>query len=64
MPAAVTSTALSSADTCKQHAADCDRRATEATDENMRQHYLDLARQWRQMADELERLGRLSAKSE
>lgn len=55
----------SRAELCKEHAAHCDRHAVLAADENIRRQYVDLAKQWRQMADQLERLdGRGSARFE
>ena len=45
------------ADVCRKKAAECERHALLATDLTTRQMYLDLSRQWRQMAaqaDELE----------
>ena len=40
--------------TCRQHAADCDRHAVLSADGNIRRQYLDLAKQWRDMAEQLE----------
>jgi hypothetical protein len=46
-------------DICKQHAADCDRHALLSADQDIRRQYLDLAKQWRDMADTLEEIERL-----
>jgi len=47
---------------CKQRAAQCDRRAILTTDETLRELYRDLAKQWRKMANDADRLDRLKIK--
>jgi hypothetical protein len=39
-------------DACRRHAAECERAAIIATDTAVRLMYLDLARQWREMAQQ------------
>jgi hypothetical protein len=37
---------------CRHKALECERRATLATEPNIRETFVDLARQWRDMADQ------------
>ena len=46
------------AETCRQKASECQRRAVLASDEGTRQTYHELARQWRYMAKQAEELER------
>jgi hypothetical protein len=43
---------------CRQKALECERRAALATEPNIRETFVDLARQWRDMADQAEELDR------
>jgi vacuolar-type H+-ATPase catalytic subunit A/Vma1 len=47
---------------CKQRAAQCARRAILTTDETLRALYRDLAEQWQNMANDADRLDRLTIK--
>jgi hypothetical protein len=49
---------ISPSEACKRRALDCERRATLATEPNDRSTYADLARQWRETADQAEDLDR------
>lgn len=48
---------------CLEKAADCERRAVLVADETHRKTYLELARLWRDMAQQAERLKRRLAQS-
>jgi hypothetical protein len=48
---------------CLEKAADCERRALLAADEAQRKTYLELARLWRDMAQQAEMLKRRLARS-
>jgi hypothetical protein len=39
-------------------AAECDQRAASIRDTEVKAHYQELARQWREMANQIERMGR------
>jgi hypothetical protein len=48
----------SQSEMCRQKALECERRATLATEPNIRETFVDLARQWRDMAHQAEELDR------
>jgi hypothetical protein len=47
------------AQACRQRAEQCERAAAAVTDERIRGAYLDMARQWRVMADKAEAMDKL-----
>ena len=47
------------AEACRRKAAECERAAVLANEDSVRCAYLDLARQWREMADHAEHIERL-----
>jgi hypothetical protein len=47
----------SRADDYRDKARDCERQAGLAQDHSLRQIYLDLAKQWRDLAEQIERHG-------
>jgi hypothetical protein len=53
---------LNRADECRQRADECRRGAAQAADDVLRVTYLDLARRWRKMAHEADRLERRATK--
>jgi hypothetical protein len=48
----------SQSEMCRKKALECDRRATLATEPHIRETFVDLARLWRDMADQAEELDR------
>jgi hypothetical protein len=48
----------SRASSCRERAEQCERAASRVVDEEIRRAYLDLAKQWRQMADHSEEIER------
>lgn len=46
---------------CRKKALECERRAVLATEETVRATYLDLAHQWRDMAEHVENIERQRA---
>jgi hypothetical protein len=51
------------AETCRKKVAECQRLAMAASDPAIRQMYLDLAQQWRELAEQTERLGAMQNRS-
>jgi hypothetical protein len=48
---------LPRAEEYRAHARECEDRAAGTRDPDIKQHLLELAKRWRQMADQLERYG-------
>ena len=44
------------AEECRRHAFECERRAVLATDDDIRQTFFDLAHQWREIAEQIKEL--------
>jgi hypothetical protein len=51
---------LSQTEICRQHAAECKRRAALTDHENVRELYCELARQWGTMIEDIKRLDAIS----
>jgi hypothetical protein len=51
------------AEACKKKVTECQRLAMAASDPAIRQMYLDLAQQWRELAEQAERLAVIQSRS-
>jgi len=50
------------AEACRKKATECQRLAMAASDTTIRQIYLDLAQQWRELAEQAERLAAMQGR--